>query len=273
MLYFSANTSAKEVLERLKPIGIFFPFIVKPNTGERGRNVEKIDNESELNTYLSNFEDGFIVQSFIDFDIELGVLFYKHPETNEKGIFSVVVKEFLSITGNGKNTVGELIVKNPRAKFRLEYLQNKFETQWNAILPIGESLQLEPIGNHNRGTKFLYGNHLINNILIDVFDKISSTIDGFYWGRYDLKVKSYDDLYAGKNIKIMELNGANSEPAHIYDPEKMNLWTAYRDVIRHIHLLYDICTANHRRGVAYAPLWEFARALYFHFAPSKPTKK
>jgi len=41
------------------------------------------------------------------------------------------------------------------------------------ILPAGTVKLLEPIGNHNRGTKFLDGNHLINSELLNFFDALS----------------------------------------------------------------------------------------------------
>jgi phosphomannomutase len=62
------------------------------------------------------------------------------------------------------------------------------------VLSLGENRLLEPIGNHCRGTKFVNANHLINNQLDEVFSKISEGFEGFYYGRFDMKVESIDDL-------------------------------------------------------------------------------
>ena len=59
-----------------------------------------------------------------------------------------------------------------------------------------------------------------------------------------------EDLYTGQNIKIMELNGANSEPAHIYDP-KMPILKAYRFLFNHWSNLYQISVRNHENGINY----------------------
>jgi hypothetical protein len=96
----------------------------------------------------------------------------------------------------------------------------------------------------------LNGNHLINNQLIEVFDKISQSIPGFYYGRYDIRCKSLNELYKGKEIKILELNGAGAEPGHIYDPQ-FPILKAYRVLFHHWKVLYQISKANHKRGTAY----------------------
>ena len=111
------------------------------------------------------------------------------------------------------------------------------------------------IGNHCLGTKFLNANHLINDQLTAVFNKISHEIDGFYFGRYDLRCPSLSDLYEGKNIKIMELNGAGAEPAHIYQPG-FSILEGWQVLLYHWHILYEISILNHKKGVAYLTLNE-----------------
>ena len=120
------------------------------------------------------------------------------------------------------------------------------------MVPSGEKLVLDKIGNHCRGTAFYNGNHLINSALIHVFDVISATMDGVYFGRFDLKVKSLDDLYKGTNIRIMEFNGTTSEPAHIYDPG-LSFWQAQKSILYNTHLVYKIARQNHYNGYAYTP--------------------
>jgi hypothetical protein len=50
-------------------------------------------------------------------------------------------------------------------------------------------------------------------------DEISKSYEGFYFGRYDIKVPSVEDLKTGKNISVIELNGVTSESTNIYDPQ------------------------------------------------------
>ena len=106
------------------------------------------------------------------------------------------------------------------------------------------------IGNHCRGTTFFSGNHLINEHLISVFDKIALNIDGFYFGRFDIRCESVEELYQGENFKILELNGAGSEPSHIYHPG-FPLSSAYSVIFHHLSVLYRISKMNKQRGIPY----------------------
>ncbi|MEN7548889.1 hypothetical protein AAG747_13285 [Rapidithrix thailandica] len=268
MLFVSQNHSLSQIIHQLSHAKLSFPLIAKPNMGERGLGVELLKDTSALGAYLKQSPRDFLLQEYISFEIELGVLYYRYPESGESGITSVVLKEFLKVVGDGTSTVKELMEKNLRATFRQEYLEEKFAEQLHTVLAKGVSLQLEPIGNHCRGTKFLNGNHLINPHLVKVFDSIAAPVKGYYYGRFDLKVKSMEELYLGRNLKIMELNGVQSEPAHIYDPH-YSLFQAYRDVARHMRLIYQISQESYRKGAKRDSLGAILGAIRKHYKESK----
>jgi hypothetical protein len=168
----------------------------------------------------------------------------------------------LSVTGNGASTLQQLIMNKPRAKLRWESLSEAHADKINKIIPNDETVELNAIGNHCLGTKFMNGEHLVNEKLSQVFDTISKQINGFYFGRYDLRCASVEDLYLGK-IKIMELNGCGAEPAHIYHPG-FSLWNALRILTTHWKNMFTISVQNHRRGVPYISFREGKR-LYKKF--------
>jgi len=262
--FFVPKEKAKEdIIKLMAENEIEFPIVAKPNVGERGRGVEKIDNDTELENYLKLIKEDLIIQEFVAYPIELGVFYHRFPNSKQDGISSLVMKEFLSITGNGRDSFGKLLSKKFRAKSRLKYFKKKYPNKWHIIIPEGMTFKVEPIGNHNRGTKFLDGTHLINNKLVDVFREISKPLNGFYYGRFDIKVNSIRDLYEGKNIKILEINGTNSEPAHIYDPD-YSLLKAYREVIKHMNLVYKISQANMALGVKPMPFSDLIKGLLHH---------
>lgn len=235
------------ILGKMKAIGLSYPVIAKPDVGERGNEVMLIHTQQELILYNVKSKTRYIIQEYIDYTIELGVLYSRMPNLQKGKVTSVTLKEFLTVTGDGKSTILQLMQKSLRARFQIERLSKEFGDKMNIVLKVGESKLLEPIGNHCRGTKFIDNNYLINETLIEVFDKICIPINGFYYGRFDLKVKSIEDLYIGENIRIMELNGASSEPGHIYDPSS-TLRKAYRDLLHHWKLLSDISSGNMKLG-------------------------
>lgn len=263
-IFFKCDITADQVAERLKNESLAFPVIVKPNVGERGNEVAKIDNTNQLTSYLDKNTADFIIQEFVDFEIELGILYYKFPDESKSGITSIVTKEFLTITGDGTSTMVDLIEQSDRARFQLDSLKQRFGNDLLQVLPSGEKRNLEPIGNHCRGTKFLSGMSLLNSKLVSVFDDVSKNIEGFYFGRFDLKVKSTEDLYNGDNIKILELNGVTSEPAHIYDPS-YSIWKAWSEAARNMKMMFRVCKANMKKGVKVTPFFEMFRLVRSHF--------
>ena len=76
-----------------------------------------------------------------------------------------------------------------------------------------------------------------------LFLAIAIQINGFYYGRIDLKAPSLQDFLEGKNLKILEVNGVNSEPAHIYQPG-FSLWQAWKILMHHWHLIFQISKTN-----------------------------
>ena len=82
-----------------------------------------------------------------------------------------------------------------------------------------------------------------------MIDQLCTSIPGFYFGRLDIRFKSWDELEAGKHFSVIELNGAASEPTHIYDP-RHSLFFAWKEIYRHWKILCEISIANVRNGSA-----------------------
>jgi hypothetical protein len=244
----SVNTNI--ILENFR-----FPLILKPDVGERGWKVEKIHTKEELLEYLSQNQGKLIVQEYIDYPLEFGVMYSRLPGQARGKITSMVQKEFLSVIGDGKSTLADLFHRSKRTRYYEDTLLLLYKDELHTILPEHTKKELVSIGNHCRGTTFLNANHLITPALVSVFDQISQQISGFYFGRYDIRVPSLDDLYDGKNIKILELNGANSEPAHIYDPQ-MPILNAYKHLFSHWHNLFEISIRNHKKGIPFMSFQE-----------------
>lgn len=263
-VFIEKETAFEKVLNLLASHCVSFPLIAKPNIGERGTNVAKIETIKQLRNYHSTTREDYIVQEFINYPIEFGVLFSRLPGESKGRVSSLTMKEFLTVVGDGQSTIRELIENSTRARFQLKVLESKLGESINKNLPENEKLLLEPIGNHCRGTKFVNANHLINEKLHEVFSRIAESFEGFYYGRFDMKVASLEDLYQGRNIKIMELNGVSADPGHIYDP-RYRLWDAYRDLRWHWKRSAEICIRNQERGFKPLPVSEVWTIIKTHF--------
>lgn len=249
-----AGASIPDVLYALNENGFSLPVIFKPDLGERGFMVKKIKSESDIQQYLKQLPFSFLIQEFVDLPLEFGVFYTRFPNDEKGFVNSVVMKEMLHVVGDGSTTLRELILQKDRAKLQWETLKITYQDCLEEIPEKGKVLELVSIGNHCLGTMFLDGSHLINDKLSDTFDRISKQIDGFYFGRYDLRCNSLPDLYEGK-IKVMELNGCGAEPAHIYQPG-FPLTKALRVLFKHWRNIFVIARQNIERGAAYTTIKE-----------------
>jgi len=241
-----------------------FPFIAKPDLGERGIGVELIRNEEDWKNYINQYNKDLIIQSFNTYPLEFGAFYVRLPKEKKGKLISMTGKDFLQFIGDGKSTFKELINQNIRAVFRKEYLLERYATELNRILAKGEKILVEPIGNHNRGTIFLDATDLISEKLEQQIDNIAQKINGFYYGRFDIKAKSIKDLQNG-NFVILEVNGANSEATHVLDP-KHNLLFAYKEVIKHLGYQHKIAKQNHALGHPYTKWPQLAKEIFQRFS-------
>lgn len=259
--------TASDILNKMVMENISFPIICKPDKGEMGFQVQKILNREELAEYLATSPNEILIQEFVEYSFELGILYYRYP-SGKSGISSVVEKEFMSVEGDGQSSVEELMKKNNRYRFQIPRFRVEKEGLLKSIPPIEKKIELEPIGNHCKGTRFINGERLINQQLVAVFDTIAESMEGFYFGRFDLKVRSISDLYNGENIKILEVNGTTSEPAHIYGAG-MTLWKAYRDIFFNMKIVNQIAIENHACGIKYMSVGEVIKIASEHFRMKK----
>jgi len=83
---------------------------------------------------------------------------------------------------------------------------------------------------------------------LNFFDALSYQIPHFHYGRFDLKAPSEEDFRNANEIKILEVNGVNAEPAHIYDP-RAQFWKGVRTLLGHWEIIYTISLENKKKGV------------------------
>ncbi|UGS22873.1 D-alanine--D-alanine ligase [Flavobacterium channae] len=243
------NEDFEAIVQKINDTRIEFPFIAKPDIGLRGTAVKKIHDIEELKRYLEKAKFDILIQDLIPYENEIGLFYVKLPNEDGK-ITGIVSKEFMIIKGNGKNTIRELLHKDKRYLFQLETLELEYKEKLNEVLKLGETINLVPYGNHCRGTKFVDASHEITPEMIASFNTICDKIDGFYFGRMDIMYNSFSDLAKGKNLQIVEINGAISEPTHMYDP-KHSLLFGWKELTRHFHYMYLISKENKKNGAKY----------------------
>lgn len=252
-IFIQETDSLEHVKKSIDDQQLKYPIICKPDRGEQGWKVEKINDFEELKKYYLSTRVDFLIQEFVDFPLELGIFYYRFPSSNNGHITSITNKVLLRIVGNGVDSLEKLILNDDRAFMQYKNLQQKFSNQFKEIIPQGKEMILSNVGNHIRGALFLDANKYINPELNSAIDDIAKTISGFYFGRFDIKCNSINELSQKKNFKIIELNGAGSIPTHIFQP-KFSFIEGQKVLLTHIYLLYKISKENAQLGVKYMDL-------------------
>lgn len=225
---------------------ITFPIIAKPDIGLRGLQVKKLNNIDDLLEYHTRSKVPYLLQEYINYPNEVGIFFYKMPGDLQGTISGIVGKEFLTVIGDGQLTIEELIIQNDRYFLQLDQLRNNYGTTLKNVLLKNDLLTLVPYGNHARGAKFIDLTHMADAQLINTINKICSKIPQFYFGRMDIKYNDWNELKEGKHFSIIELNGAGSDPTHIYDP-KHSIFFAWKEIFKHLNILFKISRINKER--------------------------
>lgn len=263
------------VKKKLAENEINFPLIVKPEVGGQGILLRKLDNEEELKNYHKKNPVEYIIQQMVEYPMEISLFYYRFPNQPHGCISGFLHKIPLQVAGDGKHTLQQLIMKHPKAYKRVNELRSKHGMNFDKVLDEGEKYMLSYAANHNRGAHFINLHTQIDEKLVSILDKISLRIDDFFYGRYDIMCTSIEDIKQEKNFSILEYNGCGAEPNHFYDTG-YTLTGAYKEILKHWKVLYQISRYNYNEGVKYWPLLKgirFLRASKKHYRLMKKYDK
>lgn len=250
----------REVESFMADTQLGFPIVLKPDQGERGSGVSFANSEAEVKAYLATATLPVIAQAYVQ-GAEYGVFYYRLPNQETGHIYSVTDKQFLHLTGNGKDTLEKLILNHPRAICMARFHLQKHADHLYDIPVAGEDIPLVNIGTHSRGAIFLDGMDIITPALTASIEKIAREYRGFFFGRFDIRTPSLDDFRDGKNFKIVELNGVTSEATHIYDP-KNSLWDAYKTLWRQWEIAFEIGQQNRLKEHSPTPVFVLLKTVF-----------
>jgi len=232
---------------RAHKIGL--PFILKPDIGQRGDGVRLVHSMREAMHYFGATDVPILLQRYASGTCEAGIFYIRFPDETRGRIFSITEKIFPTITGDGTHTIEQSIRGDSRASLIAKKYLRRFANRADEILPTNKTLKLVETGNHAQGCIFRDGRHLWSEELEHKIDNLSRRLPGFYFGRFDVRYEDERELRAGRNFKIVELNGASSEATSIYD-SRNSLAAAYQTLFLQWRLAFAIGAANRASGCA-----------------------
>lgn len=233
------------------------PLVLKPDVGQRGSGVRLARSHASAREYLSQLHDRILVQPYHPGPYEAGIFYYRRPGDARGRILAITDKHFPFVAGDGHSTLEELVWSHPRYRMQAKTFVARLSERRTRIPLAGERVDLGIAGNHAQGTLFKDGLHLLTPALEARIDAIARHYEGFFIGRFDVRYSDREAFLAGRDLAIVELNGATAECTNIYDPER-SLLAAYRALFLQWRLVFEIGAANRRDG---RPVSSTARLL------------
>ncbi|MEO7961983.1 MAG: hypothetical protein ABIR19_10575 [Ginsengibacter sp.] len=264
-IYVQPGLDFIKVVKFLEESSLSFPVAVKPDAGMMGFMFRIIQNVEQLGKYHAVMHSEYIIQQLVGYPLEVSVFYYRLPGSQSGRITGFIKKEFLEVTGDGYSTLKDLILKYSRVRFRRDEILSKHLGNLSSIIPLGKTYCLSYALNLSRGGRLISLEGEKTESLLQVFDKLSLYTQSFFYGRYDVKCTSIEDLRKGINFSILEYNGSGAEPHHIYGNGN-TLLAAYKIILHHWKILYIISRINYRNGISY---WKYRDGLRFLSAAKK----
>lgn len=265
----SLSTEARifQAREFLSHNDLNYPVVLKPDAGQRGSGVGIIKTDHELESYLRQVKADTLIQEFVPGE-EFGVFYFRYPDQVKGRIFAITEKRFPKVVGDGSSTLEQLILNDDRAVCMAGFLLDEHADHLWKVPDYGETVSLVDLGTHCRGAVFLDGGWLKTDELESAIDQICRHFDGFYFGRFDIRTPNVEDFQAGRNFKLIELNGVTSEATNIYDP-KNSVFSAYRILFDQWQIAFEIGAQNRERGVKPTPPLKLLRWMIVYSRQSQ----
>jgi hypothetical protein len=243
----SADADAAE--SAMVAAGIFYPVVGKPDIGCNGTGVRLLRGRDDLIRYLGDYPQGerLLLQELVEHEGEAGIFYVRHPNEATGRITSITLKHAPVLIGDGRSTLRELVLADPRAGRVSHLYLPRLSHRHHEVPQQGERVRLVFVGNHCKGSIFENGTHLVTPALTEVFEGIARAMPGFHFGRIDVRFASLPALLRGEGFRIIEINGSGSEATHIWDPTT-TLREAWRAQFFHYGMAFKIGAANRANG-------------------------
>lgn len=235
----------------LAEAGLDYPFIVKPDIGWRGFGVRLVEDEAALAAYLKDYPEGenLLLQEFLPWSGEAAIFWLRRPGQQQGEIFSLTLRYFPFVVGDGLSTIRQLIETCPRMSWKSKELCAGNADRLDQVPADGECVRLAVVGSNRVAGLYVNGIRHATPALAARMDELCGDLKDFHFGRLDVRFETIEQLRDGEGFKVVEVNGAGAEAVHIWDPD-FPVLEGYRTLFRQQALMFAIGAANRARGIA-----------------------
>ena len=226
-----------------------FPLVAKPDIGCNGTGVRVVEDQAALARYVAAFppDAAMVLQTLVTHPGEAGIFYMRHPDEPRGRITSITLKSAPMVVGDGRSTLRELILADPRLSRMAGVFFPRLASRLEEVADSGTPVRLTFVGNHCKGSSFRDGREHATAELNDCIEALARATPDFYFGRFDLRYRSLAELRRGTGFQIIEINGAGSEATHIWDP-RTSFLHAYATQFAHYRAAFAIGARNRAAG-------------------------
>ena len=255
-----APADLDRALAAMAAAGLDFPCVAKPDIGWRGFGVRKVAGAAELARYLAAFPAGagLILQQYLPWHGEAGVFVVRRPGRAAVEVNSLTFRYFPFVIGDGRRSLRQLVMAQARTRRKAAEHLAAHAGALDTVPRAGAVVRLAVVGSSRVGGLYVDARAWITPALRERFQHIADAMPEFHFGRFDVRFAHIDSFQAGRDFKIVEVNGGGAEAIHMWDPDA-SLFDGYRDLFAQQALLFDIAAANRARGYRPLALGELVR--------------
>ncbi len=245
----TASLDPAALAQQLAAAQLDFPLVIKPDMGLCGYGVRRVNDFASLCRDIGLYPLGIdlVIQAYLSQEGEAGVFYVRRPDQVKGQILGVALRHFPRVIGDGIRTIAELMAEQSRTAALLTRMDHQCDIDVQRVPAVAEVVRLSTIGSTRVGSCYTDGAAFVTPALTEAIDRIAQDMPQFYFGRFDLRFDNLAALQAGRDLKIMEVNGAGSEAIDAWDPQH-SLWTGFKMILNKQAILFEIADACRQRG-------------------------
>ena len=237
--------------ERLKEAQAFavchgYPLVFKPEVSEHGAGLRYIKNDEQLNRWVGNANEDFILQKFIG-GLEFEVVWRRNPGQDDGHIMAIVQKNDVVVMGDGEQTLEELIWLDEFAVSRAELFIQCHARDLNKVIPAGQKVVLNLSGSYGHGARCLHRPDLNTSALVQAVTTLAKRFPALHYARFDLRASSEEDFKAGRFV--MTSVGGCCHVSSLVRDESLRFSRSYSQVWQQLKVCLDAGAHNLKQNV------------------------
>ncbi|NBX01403.1 hypothetical protein EBR11_02590, partial [bacterium] len=230
-----------------------YPLVLKPEVSCNGAGLRYVRNSEQLTRWLSVMKEDMILQKFIP-GLEFEVVWSRSPGKDNGHIMALVHKQEVVVTGDGEQTLEELIWLDDFAVSRAELYLQGHDRELTRVVPAGQKVILNLSGSYGHGVRCQHRPELITPEFSAAITAFAKRFPALHYARLDVRVTQESHLKTGQFV-ITEVDGCCSVSSLLRDGSLL-FRRSYRAIWEQLGVCIEAGAHNLKQKVRPVPIDE-----------------